>query len=313
MYYSIRTIVVGVGEIHEPDPVLSAAVALAERTGAVLHAVHAYDIPPLIWDAYLEVGAERGGVQDEIAKANMEALESAVRRAASGATVHCHALRDTPDRAINEVVREVGAELVVIGATHHRYFARAMLGTAAQRILRHATAPVLVVRHELPTHFNRVLLTTDLSELSASVHEVGLDLLDVLSGGDPPEVESLVTVALPLGLPPRISTGELGRTTSHQLQKFLEARRARISKVRTRVRFGIPSDEILEEAEEWPADLVVLGTHSRNGMERVWLGSVAEGVLRDLRCSALVVPIGAVDRLHLPVQTGRTAVAEPVA
>lgn len=303
MYYSIRTIVVGVGELQGPDPVLAAAVALAERTGAVLHAVHAYEISPLIWDSYLEVGAESGGIQEEIGQANAEALENAVRRAAPGSKVHCHAYRGPPERIINEVARETDAELIVIGATHHRAFSLRRLGTAPQRILRHASTPVLVVRGALPTRFKRVLLTTDLSELSASVHEVGLDVVDGLSGGEPVEVESLVTVELPLGLPARISAEELQRAHSGKLRQFLDARRPRTGRTEGRVRFGVPSAEIVDETVEWSADLVVLGTHSRTGVARVWLGSVAEGVLRDVRCNALVVPVGVVDRLWLPVAT----------
>jgi nucleotide-binding universal stress UspA family protein len=312
MYYSIRTIVVGVGELDEADPILSAAVALAQRTGAALHAVHAYEIPALIWDAYLAAGVESGGIQEDIAYAHAEALANAARRVAQGTGIHCHIVRGTPEYAVNEITRKVGADLVVIGATHHRAFARRVLGTAAQRVLRHATAPVLVVRRALPARFERVLLTTDLGELSASVHEVGLDVLDALSDGEPPEVASLVTVPLPLGLTPRLSTGELGHTASVRLRKFLRARRPRTGKIRGRVRFGIPTIEILQEAAEWDPDLVILGTHSHTGLDRFWLGSVAEAVLRDLRCSALVVPVAAVDRLHLPVRVSQGAVAARV-
>ena len=37
---------------------------------------------------------------------------------------------------------------------------------------------------------------------------------------------------------------------------------------------------IEEEANRWPADLIVIGTHGRRGIRRVFLGSVAEGVAR---------------------------------
>ncbi len=47
------------------------------------------------------------------------------------------------------------------------------------------------------------------------------------------------------------------------------------------------SDRIANEADAWPADLVVLGTHGRRGMDRLVLGSVAEGVAR--RASAPVM------------------------
>jgi nucleotide-binding universal stress UspA family protein len=40
------------------------------------------------------------------------------------------------------------------------------------------------------------------------------------------------------------------------------------------------ADVIVDEAERWPADLIVIGTHGRRGLKKMLLGSVAEGVLR---------------------------------
>jgi nucleotide-binding universal stress UspA family protein len=37
---------------------------------------------------------------------------------------------------------------------------------------------------------------------------------------------------------------------------------------------------IAEEADAWPADLIVVGTHGRRGLSHVFLGSVAEGIVR---------------------------------
>ena len=39
-------------------------------------------------------------------------------------------------------------------------------------------------------------------------------------------------------------------------------------------------EAIAEEVEAWPADLVVVGTHGRRGLSRLFLGSVAEGIVR---------------------------------
>jgi nucleotide-binding universal stress UspA family protein len=39
-------------------------------------------------------------------------------------------------------------------------------------------------------------------------------------------------------------------------------------------------DLINEEAKSWPADLIVIGTHGRRGIRRLFLGSVAEGLAR---------------------------------
>ncbi|HEX5415118.1 MAG TPA: universal stress protein [Chloroflexota bacterium] len=40
------------------------------------------------------------------------------------------------------------------------------------------------------------------------------------------------------------------------------------------------NDAIIAQAQSWPADLIVMGTHGRGGIERFVLGSVAEGVAR---------------------------------
>ncbi len=54
---------------------------------------------------------------------------------------------------------------------------------------------------------------------------------------------------------------------------------------------GDPREVILGYAERWPADLIVVGSHGRTGMNRFLMGSVSEGVARYARCSVQVVRI----------------------
>jgi len=58
------------------------------------------------------------------------------------------------------------------------------------------------------------------------------------------------------------------------------------------VRFGEPAEEILEEAREFGADLVVMATHGRSGVARLMLGSVAEAVLRRSEVPVVLVRHG---------------------
>jgi nucleotide-binding universal stress UspA family protein len=53
---------------------------------------------------------------------------------------------------------------------------------------------------------------------------------------------------------------------------------------------GNPTRRILDRANAWPADLIVMGTHGRGGFERFVLGSVTEKVLRKAPCPVLTVP-----------------------
>lgn len=60
----------------------------------------------------------------------------------------------------------------------------------------------------------------------------------------------------------------------------------------TILRIGTPAGEVVATAREWGAELIVVGTHGRGGLERLMLGSVAEAVLRDAPCPVLVVRHG---------------------
>ncbi|WP_199118817.1 universal stress protein [Pedobacter sp. ASV28] len=50
------------------------------------------------------------------------------------------------------------------------------------------------------------------------------------------------------------------------------------------------SHGILQQAEEWKADLIVIGTHGRTGINHFLMGSVAEHVARKSACPVLIVP-----------------------
>jgi nucleotide-binding universal stress UspA family protein len=52
---------------------------------------------------------------------------------------------------------------------------------------------------------------------------------------------------------------------------------------------GDPADTIVHKAQELGADLIVIGTHGRTGLAHIFLGSVAEKVLRRAHCPVLVV------------------------
>jgi nucleotide-binding universal stress UspA family protein len=52
---------------------------------------------------------------------------------------------------------------------------------------------------------------------------------------------------------------------------------------------GSPKQVILDEAERWSADLIVVGSHGYRGWERLLLGSVSQAIVSHARCSVEVV------------------------
>lgn len=81
----------------------------------------------------------------------------------------------------------------------------------------------------------------------------------------------------------------LRETESKKLDGEAEAVKRRGINVRPYFKEGSPLDEILHVAEETGADLIVLGTHGRRGVDRFVMGSVADRVTRRAPCSVLII------------------------
>ena len=81
---------------------------------------------------------------------------------------------------------------------------------------------------------------------------------------------------------------ELTEGAEKHVQEVAESLRPSEFQVETRVRHGDPRLEVVEEAGEFGADIVVLGSNGRTGIQRWLLGSVAEYVVRHAPCSVEV-------------------------
>lgn len=282
----IRTIVAGIAQPAENDPALVAAAELARWTGARLHLVQAFTVPPVFSPPELGYMPVEWGLQ--YAERIRARLEATAHRLPGGESAVCHAVSGSPAPAILETAEREGADLLVVGAAAAGRLGGSFLGTTAQRVLRGAAAPVLVIRRPLHRPLERVLLTTDLSELSAAVHEEGLATATAVFG-EPAAIRSLLVLSFPL-VPTPLPREVLDFAALETLETFLFARRRRAATVEPVVREGAPPEEIAAEAGEWPADLLIVGTHAKGWAARLVLGSVAEAALRDAPCNVLAVP-----------------------
>jgi nucleotide-binding universal stress UspA family protein len=75
------------------------------------------------------------------------------------------------------------------------------------------------------------------------------------------------------------------------VRKAAELLRARGIKVAAGLEVGDPKSKILDVADEWRADLIVVGSHGRRGFERFLMGSVSDAVARHAKCSVQIVRI----------------------
>lgn len=298
MPYTIRSLVVGVAELDTLDPTLHHGLELAERLGATLHLVHAYSPPDVIPEVAPPDAEVTGppvpfpaiGAGIELERTLKERLDRTLAGERIVPRIVPHFRSGAAHRALEETAAEVGAQLILVGSSRKSQVAGALLGTTAARIARSASVPVLVHR-AVPGHPDtRVLLTTDLSELSRRCSEIGLETALGLFGRDQVRFRCLLAVNPGSVEQPPFDADRLRAGATPSLERFAATLASPGTSVSGVVRVGAPVDEIGAEASEWPADLVVLGTHGRSGISRLFLGSVAEATIRDLRCSALVIP-----------------------
>jgi nucleotide-binding universal stress UspA family protein len=139
----------------------------------------------------------------------------------------------------------------------------------------------------------KILHPTDFSECAAHAQATAVDLARKL---DAEIVLLQVLVETPLygetilNMPKVQSVYDAQRKWA---EATLEARigdlRQRGMKASWRVQVGVPFQEIVRIAKEERADMIVMGTHGRTGLNRALLGSVAERVVRLAPCPVLTV------------------------
>jgi len=99
----------------------------------------------------------------------------------------------------------------------------------------------------------------------------------------------------PLALPPHYYE-EIEKTARQRASDIIDravttlrAGQGQRLPVSTKVICDSPKDAIIEEAESWGADLILVGSHGYRGYERFLLGSVSQAVASQARCSVEIV------------------------
>jgi len=195
-----------------------------------------------------------------------------------------------------DITREESIGLIVM-ATHGRGgLGRFLLGSVADRVVRHADTPVMLVRaaavHQEHPEFKRIVVPLDGSHTAAAVlpavrelarcNAAEIVLLRVVQG----EPAAPVITALPV-LEPAPNTPAEHEATDYVGSVGKTAEGWGVP-VRTLVQVGDPASMILDTAKDLYADLIAMSTHGVGGLRRFFLGSVAERVVRHAEAPVLL-------------------------
>ena len=145
----------------------------------------------------------------------------------------------------------------------------------------------------------RILVAIDGSEHSeAAVDEIAhrhspadseVRVISVVNPPMPLSAESLATSAGYHGELEKIERERARRAIEKAAARLRESLEGGSVKITTEVLSGSPKQVILEEAEAFGADLIVVGSHGHGALERFLLGSVSQAVALHAKCSVEIV------------------------
>jgi nucleotide-binding universal stress UspA family protein len=138
--------------------------------------------------------------------------------------------------------------------------------------------------------FQRILVAVDGEPIAARAADIAAELAR-LAGSELAFIHAIdpeLVNAADTGIQPDV----FAASAKEDARKLIESFRSRLTQPSSALEFtpvGIPPTEIINAAKDWPADLIVIGSHGRGGLTRALLGSVAEDVMRHAPCPVLVV------------------------
>lgn len=199
--------------------------------------------------------------------------------------------------AIVDTAVEEEVDLIVMASHGRSGFSRWVLGSVAERVLRTAPCPVLLMREDKP--LNHIMITLDGSALSEYALEPGMEVASRLgSHVTLLSVEPLVEVAQEMVLALE-QAGVKHEQPTHEdfyerVSRYLQQQADKLpptlkQAIYIKPKQGPVVEVILDTIESDKVDLVVMSTHGRSGLKRWLYGSVTDKVLHSAPCNLLIM------------------------
>ena len=288
----VKKILVPLDGSKTAEHALPLARFLARRLGLSVQFLSVIDLTELA----RSVSAAEGLYLDTLVADDMRKSEEYLAQTAKtfpGSAVQWLVAKGKAADVIIETAAADNATLIAM-ATHGRSgLNRFLLGSVADKILRGASNPVLLVRAtegvqtdgEEP--FTSIVVPLDGSEIAESVLPAVVELAQRL--------DSEIVLFRAYNVPHSIYGGEDGRQPAivaeliggikaeardYLEKKTVELRERGARKVSYTLREGLSADQIIALARKTPDNLIVMCSHGRSGVKRWVLGSVTETVVR---------------------------------
>ncbi len=138
--------------------------------------------------------------------------------------------------------------------------------------------------------FRRILIAVDGQRVAEHAATVGTELARAV--GAEVGLITVIDTSQDYAAGGGIIGQDIAAAEAEDARRLLARVRERLSLPAATLAFaeqGAPAAEIVKVAKEWPADLIVIGSHGRGIVGRALIGSVADAVLRHAPCPVLMI------------------------
>ena len=204
-----------------------------------------------------------------------------------------HILTGKVPVALGKFCSDGNTDLLVVGPRATTLRERFLTGGPAAKLARFLDVPVLVAAEPSARPFRRALVPVDFSAPASGALQTAIDWLDGVEGAEIQVIHVFGKVGSTFRVDQGAQIGRLLTISTEELEHYVQSVDFRGIPYTVDVVAGVPSDEILRQAEEIDADLIVVGTVGRNWLGEAIIGSTTAKLIKRLRRPTLVVhPMG---------------------
>jgi len=191
---------------------------------------------------------------------------------------------------VESLIKEYGIDLVVIGTHGRGQFKKMILGSVAEEVFRQAGCPVLTVgprneaRVPYEVELQNILFATDYGPGAERAAQYAFSLAQEHGAR-----LTLLHVVEEIGLHTEEQIEQVRKVNIQKMRRFMPQEIENWCNVTFRVAFGTVIEEILEEARDTRADLIIMGTKARKTFAGHAPMTIAYNIAAKAKCPVLTV------------------------
>jgi len=255
------------------------AIRLAKKCSSSLTAVSVIETNP----EFETIAPQVLEKMEKEVRVHLEEVKARAKKDGVDCVTAVHEGEDSYQYIVDEAVKQKSS-MIVMGRRGKKGLKRLVMGSTTSWTIGHAPCSVLVVPSAAQVELKSIVVATDGSKYSTAAASEAIGIakrnnskLTVIAVV-PAELATPMDIDVVMSQRELIAEKEM-HVAEQNAKAVKEAAQKEGVSVQAFVMSGKPADAVIETAKEKDADLIVVGSHGRTGLERLLMGSVAERII----------------------------------